>query len=34
MQKLDNLNSLNTGRTKLVNIGNSYEERGIQGIEV
>ena len=34
MQKLNNFNSLNTGRTKVVNIGNSYEKRIILGLEV
>ncbi|CAB3980438.1 carboxypeptidase B-like, partial [Paramuricea clavata] len=35
MQKLNNFNnSLNTGRTKVVNIGNSYEKRNILGLEI
>ena len=34
MAKINKLNALNPGRTKLVNIGNSYEQRQILGLEV
>ncbi len=34
MQQIKNFNSLDTSRTKVVNIGNSYEQREILGLQV
>ena len=34
MRKIKNLNCLNTKLTKLVTIGNSYEQREIVGLQV